>query len=360
MIWQSFPGGFGTKMRTLRITLVVLLAVASAQQNTRAQSLAIGLFERYLEPLRLQVGIPGLSAAIVQNGRIMWERHLGYADLERLIAVNERTAFPLVDLSQTLGATLLMQCVQRGYVLLDEPMNQWTSQVPESGATVRQVLTHTTTGRYDYNPSRFASLTSVIQSCTKEDYRLTVVSEILDFLPMRDSVPGHDLGQPSASVREMFSPADIARYQDVMRRVAIPYRVDGRGRATRSEFSPSRAIDAATGIITTVRDLAKFDTALDDGYLLRDDVIRSMRGGPVPGAPTGIGWFVQSYNGERLVWHFGSEPGAYSSLILKVPNRDLTLILLANSDGLSEPFALHRGDVTSSLFAKTFLRVFLP
>jgi hypothetical protein len=40
-----------------------------------------------------------------------------------------------------------------------------------------------------------------------------------------------------------------------------------------------------------------------------------------------------------------------------LPNRELTLILLANSDGLSAPFALENGDVTTSLFAQTFLRL---
>jgi hypothetical protein len=75
--------------------------------------------------------------------------------------------------------------------------------------------------------------------------------------------------------------------------------------------------------------------------------------------PTGLGWFVQNYNGQRLYWQFGNIPGAYSSLILKVPARHVTLILLANSDGLSTPFPLQDGDVTSSLFAKTFLKLFV-
>ena len=75
--------------------------------------------------------------------------------------------------------------------------------------------------------------------------------------------------------------------------------------------------------------------------------------------PTGIGWFVQTYNGETIYWQFGTIPGAYSSLYLKVPGRHLTLILLANSDGLSEPFPLQNGDVTSSLFARTFLKLFV-
>jgi hypothetical protein len=78
-----------------------------------------------------------------------------------------------------------------------------------------------------------------------------------------------------------------------------------------------------------------------------------------PGLPTGLGWFVQTYNGETLYWQFGNTPGAYSSLYLKVPSRHLTLILLANSDGLSEPFPLQNGDVTASLFARTFLRLFV-
>ena len=47
---------------------------------------------------------------------------------------------------------------------------------------------------------------------------------------------------------------------------------------------------------------------------------------------------MQNYNGQTLYWQFGNTPGAYSSLILKVPSKHLTLILLANSDGLSAPF----------------------
>ena len=68
---------------------------------------------------------------------------------------------------------------------------------------------------------------------------------------------------------------------------------------------------------------------------------------------------MQTYNGETIYWQFGSTVGAYSSLYLKVPSRHVTLILLANSDGLSEPFSLQNGDVTSSLFARTFLKLFV-
>jgi len=74
--------------------------------------------------------------------------------------------------------------------------------------------------------------------------------------------------------------------------------------------------------------------------------------------PTGLGWFVQTYNGHDVYWQFGTMNG-YSSLILKVPAQRLTLILLANSDGLSSGFNLQDGDVTTSLFARTFLKLFV-
>jgi len=44
---------------------------------------------------------------------------------------------------------------------------------------------------------------------------------------------------------------------------------------------------------------------------------------------------------------------------LKLPERKLTLLLLANSDGLSAPFSLGAGDVTRSAFAGSFLRIFV-
>jgi len=72
--------------------------------------------------------------------------------------------------------------------------------------------------------------------------------------------------------------------------------------------------------------------------------------------PMGLGWFVQSYRGEPVVWHFGYIPNAYSSLIVKLPMRRLTFILLANSDRLSAPFQLAAGDITRSTFATLFLK----
>ena len=68
---------------------------------------------------------------------------------------------------------------------------------------------------------------------------------------------------------------------------------------------------------------------------------------------------MQAFNGERIVWHFGVSDNASSSLIISVPRRGLTLILLANSAGLARPLPLSAGDVTISPFARLFLSIFL-
>ena len=78
-------------------------------------------------------------------------------------------------------------------------------------------------------------------------------------------------------------------------------------------------------------------------------------GAPLPHA---YGWFIQPFNGERIAWQFGVSDNASSSMMITMPRRGLTLILLANSHGLARPFALSDGDVTVSPFARLFLSIF--
>jgi CubicO group peptidase (beta-lactamase class C family) len=115
-------------------------------------------------------------------------------------------------------------------------------------------------------------------------------------------------------------------------------------------------------LITTARDLAKFDVALKNGIVMRAQTLAAAWTPPVGAAgqplPHGVGWFVQSYNGEPIVWQFG-ESNVSSSLIVTAPRRGLTLILLANSAGLSQSFGLPAGDLTASPFARLFLGLFV-
>lgn len=349
-------------MRRPSTFLVVAFALAAVA--VRAQTPPQTLFERYLEALRMQAGIPGLTAAIVQDGRTVWEGGFGYRDVEALLPALPDTPFPIADLTETFAATLLLQCAERGQLDLTAPVARWSALVPEAGAEVRHVMAHASEGTpgsvFKFAPARFAALTPAIEACGDDAYRRLLVAELLDRLAMVDSVPGMDVAIDGAPAQALFEPDDLSRYAAVLARLAVPYKVDRNGKSSRSEY-PAPAVDAATGIVSTARDLAKFDAALTTDVLLLPETravawTNTVSTGGTP-LPTGLGWFVQTYNGERIVWHFGAMPNAASSLVLHVPGRRLTLVMLANSDGLGT--SLSDGDLTASPFARLFLRLFL-
>jgi CubicO group peptidase (beta-lactamase class C family) len=352
-------------LQTLRrVVLVAAVAAAGAvallEQPVAAQSIATALFDRYLESLRQQAGIPGLSVVIVQDREIAWDRGYGYRDVESSLPARGDTPYPIGDLTQTFAAVLLMQCVERGTLRLEDGVPP--SALSSGDATVRQLLAHVpsaTVTAFKYDATGFARLTPVVDACGGESARLRVARQVFEQNAMVDSVPGRDLEDPTSAARPSFDAAQLERYASVLARLAVPYKVDRRGRATRSELPPKR-LDATTGLVSSARDLANYDAALE--RLLHDDARNVMWSNATAAGttrPTGLGWFVQTYNGERIIWHFSNMTDAYSGLILKVPSRKLTLILLANSDGLSYGFDLAQGDVTKSLFALTFLRLFL-
>jgi CubicO group peptidase (beta-lactamase class C family) len=337
-------------------------AVVLSTGGVRAQTLPFLLFERYLEPLRISTGIPGLSAGIVQDGQPLWARGFGLSDIEANIAATPSTPYPIADLTQTFTASLLLDCVERGLVTLSEPIGKYMPAAAAPSTTLYQLLTHAAPGTvngFRYDPARFALLVRPVETCFDGPYRRVVAHEVFDRLTMSDAIPGYDIMAAPSDQRQLFEDAKMAHYAALLRQVATPYKVDRRGRATRGEM-PAVPVDGAHGLLASVHDLAKFDGGLKI-YLRAETLELAWTNATHNGLPTplGLGWFVQTYNGEKLVWHFGHFPDAFSSLILKVPSRRLTLILLANSDGLSAPFSLNEGDVTSSLFARTFLRLFL-
>jgi CubicO group peptidase (beta-lactamase class C family) len=347
-------------VRTFRIVAVVSLALAVGQQSS-AQSLTptFSLFERYLESLREQAGIPGMSGAVVQGGRVVWEKGFGLQNVERLVVATPDTPYPVADLSQTFAATvLLQQCVDRGNLEVTDKVRRWISTYSDREITVGQVLTHATpSGSYKYDPSRYSDLGGVVDQCANGKYPAKLTGEVFDRLGMTATVPGEDLADSASPNRPLYPADRLARYVDVLGRVATPYKVDGRGRPTATAYS-GQALTTSSGVVSTVRDLARFDGSLT--VLVDPGTLNSAWNRAGASLPTGLGWFVQSYNSQRLVWHFGIAKDAYSSLILKVPEKDLTFILLANSDALSAPYSLENGDVTKSLFATVFLKLFLP
>ena len=349
-------------LAALAVALVLASASVRAQQLFATDSLTI--FDAYLESLRQQALIPGMSAAIVKDNQVVWERGYGFQNVATRLAATPDTPYVVGDLSESLAAVLLLQCVEQRILDLDTPVSTYGVAGLEPEATMRHLLSHSTAPgsdtAYQFNPARFDALTTVAEWCIPQSYRKSISHRLLDRLAMTRSVPGTDLGDPNFILPEgLYTDDEVARYRDLLTNLATPYHIVDDG--VQPTDIPALTMSAANGLVSTVRDLAQFDAALDTDILLLGDTREAAwtnalgRNGET--LPTGLGWFVQTYRNERIVWHYGIVAGAYSSLIIKVPSRSVTLILLANSDGLVAPYDLAQGDVTRSVFANLFLRL---
>src|SRR4029079_9926556 len=157
-------------------------------------------------------------------------------------------------------------------------------------------------------------------------------ANLLDRFAMTDSVPGPDavhLAPPDEGI-----PASaVGRYTSVLGRLATPDAGRQPGQVSPSQYATT-TLTPVSGLISTVGDLARFDLALRQGAILRPDARAAAWVPPLDrsGQPLrhGAGWFVQSYNGATVVWQFGIGDNASSSLLVTVPARGLTAILLAN------------------------------
>jgi len=352
-------------MRRPLLLLTMALSLSVGALVHAADDFVLSRFSEYLGSLRTQAGIPGLAAAIVGPASVNWEAAFGLQDVERNIHTRLDTPFQLDGTTQAIAASLAARCAQDGWLSLDDPVSKLAPSSPDAAATIRQLLTHTTAGAngltFSYRPERLAPVAPAISSCTDSTYRWGMFYLLFKVLAMTDSVPGSDVVRLTAPA-EGFSASDLQRYSDVLRRLATPYAVDARGRATPSSYVAS-TLTPASGLISTVLDLEKFDLALKNGKVMFPATLArawtpptGANGQPLPHAS---GWFVQAYNGEPIVWQFGVSDNASSSMLITVPRRGLTLILLANSQGLARPFALSAGDVTVSPFARLFLSIFV-
>lgn len=336
-----------------------------ARVPARADDLVLDRFGEYLDSLRVQAGIPALSAVLVGKNAILWEGAFGRQDLERSIAARVDTPFHADGLTQVITASLVLRCVEEGRLSLNDRIGRFKPNSPDANATLWEILAHTSAGpgalTFAYRPERLEPLAAAVRTCTADSFRETVGNE-LDRLAMIDSVPGPDVINLTSPAEGIPDPTTADRYRRVLERLARPYAVDQQSRPSPSSYGAT-TLTPASGLIATARDLAQFDLAIKSGLLLRAETLavawRPPAGRDGQPLPHGLGWFVQGYNGEPIVWQFGVGENASSSLMVSAPARGSTLILLANSHGLVKPFPLETGDLTTSPFGRLFLRTFV-
>jgi CubicO group peptidase (beta-lactamase class C family) len=337
-----------------RSSALVFLVLGCGAGMSRP-SASIPQFEERLEQLRTESRLAAVTAVIARNQVVVWIRHFGLAEIAGGRSPTDSTVYHLASLTKPFASTVLMALVEEGRVGLDDPVSQYGITFPGPGVIlVRHLLSHTSEGvpgtTFRYNGDRFARLDSVIARGAGMPFAEALQERIIGRLGLRHTAPNPQSAAFAVSGldREAFE-AGMARGYTPSGSGHVPTAYPG-------HFS------SAAGLTASALDVAAFSMAMDRNALLRAET-KALAFAPVVSPagdtlPYGLGWFSTRYRGVRVVWQYGLWT-ANSSLILKVPERQLTFILLANTDGLSAPWSLGAGLLESSPWAREFLDTFV-
>src|SRR5262249_48947368 len=157
----------------LLLTLALLLSMGALAHA--ADDFLYSRFSDYLDALRTQAGIPGLAAAIVGPTGVVWEAAFGQQDVERNVATRTDTPFELDGTTEAVVASVAMWCSEHGLLSLSDRVAAYAPSSPDAGATLLQVMSHTTAGpgglTFSYRPDRLAPLAAAVAKCTDPSLR---------------------------------------------------------------------------------------------------------------------------------------------------------------------------------------------
>lgn len=308
--------------------------------------------------------VPGFAVAVVQDGRFLYRQNFGYADVRTQAPVLDSSMFSVASVTKSFTAVMLMQLKAEKRISLNDYLlsypfdtSKFTPNTVDASTRLSDVLSMTSDNlperTFNYSGWRYSMLSGVFSKVIKEDpqaaYRQQITSRIFAPLKLENTIDGY----PEAP-------------NDYTKRIVQGYRLESGSNGpiyTPVNYDANNYFAGpAAGIFSTIGDLATYTTALDENKLLTPSQYEAMT---TPRAdrsgrlwPYALGWMSQAVNGVRVNWVYG-EGQADSALLVRIPNRHLSLIVLMNSTDSSSAARLHDGNVLWSPIATAFLKFFV-
>ncbi|HEX6889564.1 MAG TPA: serine hydrolase domain-containing protein, partial [Chryseolinea sp.] len=136
--------------RTGQAALITALGLktnmVTAGQNDDA--VLVADVEKLIPRIMKESNIPGLSAAIIRNGKVIWNKAFGVKDNSSKEPVDVDTVFEAASVSKTAFAYAVMKLVENGALKLDDPLKRYLPKPFLEGdprldlITARHVLSH--------------------------------------------------------------------------------------------------------------------------------------------------------------------------------------------------------------------------
>lgn len=91
------------------------------------------------------------NVIVSESNKIVYQNCVGFSDIEKQIKNNSQSQFPIASISKTFTATAVLQLKQKGKLKLDDRVQEYISNFPYAGVTIRHLLSNTSgLGQY-YN-----------------------------------------------------------------------------------------------------------------------------------------------------------------------------------------------------------------
>lgn len=312
--------------------------------------------DTYLADQRQATGSPGLSAAVLVDAKLVHLAGYGEANVEQGTPATANTVYELASVTKSFTAVVVMLLARDGLLGLDDPIARYLPEAPSSwsGVTVRHLLGHTS-GIPDYFKIAAFGLGENFAwhlDFSHDDFLRIVCAAPLEFEPgsdlaysntgysvlgmMIERVSGHTYEQVLSE--RIFQPLQMTSTRRNSRIDLIPGRASGyvRDNATllNAPYTSMTWAYAEGGIVSTARDLARWDEAITTGSLLDRPSLESMWDVSGRDHPTlGLGWGVNTSPQGLVIGASGGKPG-FSTYHSRYVDVNTTIILLANQSGV--------------------------
>ena len=300
---------------------------------------------------RFKPHLPGVAVLVVKDGKPLFRKAYGMANLELGVPVQPHHAFRIGSTTKLFTAAAIMLLVDEGRIALDAPVSTYLPDSPKQWdkVTIEHLLAHTSGLPVLTMDSGYWRTTARLEHTLDEVIAPARVRPLVYEPGTRfayNNTGYHVLG----AVLEKVSGKNF--YDFVDQRIVQPLGLtntgsgdDGRikpGLVTGYRGGPAPAwpiansnLHAAGGMVSTVDDLAAFMLALQSGKLVSPASVKKMNAGYIlpDGTPTGygLGQWVRKVNGNHLVGHGGYVFNFYSQLEMDI-DTGIVAVTLHNGD----------------------------
>lgn len=297
---------------------------------------------------------PGLALGIVQDGEIVYEHYLGYANLEHKIAIDENTRFNIASTAKQFTALMILQLSLEGKLSLEDDFRKYVPSLyaeVEDEIKLRHLINHTS-GIRDY--------TFILEMMEKPSWRQVGLDngDIIELLERQEELihtPGskytysnsgytiltkvieevtgerfNDYSERFFAELGMNETAFVRRYMGVIPNRADAYSDWGNGR-----WLTDLAVTKCNGdgfLFTTLKDQLHFEQAVQNARQDGNDLlIKSQQ--PIPNSEIrnyGFGLELDERLGREAQYHSGSTFG-YHSHTSRFPEEGLSVFVMSNN-----------------------------